>query len=210
LDLDRDQGNGQQPGYLLVAETEDADRAREFLELFWQRQALNGVELKFERYKGVPIASAEALEGLPQLGLPWGRSRQRREAAAAVTRLATALVGDRFVLLASDPAVLRDSINNVQAPGLSLAADEAYQGAIAQLTGDRVGLAVVRPQETGQWLLGSPKAGTDAKPQPRQILEMDFHFERMLHSVVRKALPHRKWHSDILLLPGLPILLQVR
>ncbi|MCG9885009.1 MAG: DUF3352 domain-containing protein [Cyanobacteria bacterium] len=171
LDLDRDQGNGQQPGYLLVAETEDADRAREFLELFWQRQALNGVELKFERYKGVPIASAEALEGLPQLGLPWGRSRQRREAAAAaVTRLATALVGDRFVLLASDPAVLRDSINNVQAPGLSLAADEAYQGAIAQLTGDRVGLAVVRPQETGQWLLGSPKAGTgtDAKPQPWQ------------------------------------------
>ncbi|GAB4351642.1 MAG: hypothetical protein Fur0042_19970 [Cyanophyceae cyanobacterium] len=163
LDLDRDRGNGQQPGYLLVAETEDADRAREFLELFWQRQALNGVELKFERYKGVPIASAEALDGLPQLGLPWGRSRQRREAAAAVTRLATALVGNRFVLLASDPAVLRDAINNVQAPDLSLAVDGAYQAAIAQLTGDRVGLTVVRPQETGQWLLGTSKAETDAE-----------------------------------------------
>lgn len=172
LDLDRDRANGQQPGYLLVAETEDAERAREFLELFWQRQALNGIELIFERYKGVPIAAAEALKGLPQLG----RFGQGRGTPATPTRLATALVGDRFVLLGSDPAVLRDAINNVQAPGLSLAADEAYQTALAQLAGDRVGLAVVRPGLTGQWLLGTeggdaPASGAQtptATPAPWQ------------------------------------------
>ncbi|MEM9484972.1 MAG: DUF3352 domain-containing protein, partial [Cyanobacteria bacterium P01_F01_bin.116] len=35
-DLDRDQRNGRQTGYLLAADIADGERLREFLELFWQ------------------------------------------------------------------------------------------------------------------------------------------------------------------------------
>ncbi len=91
LDIDRDEKNGRQPGYLLVARTKDGQRARELLELFWQRQGVEGKDLAFASYNGIEIIScSQPLD------------------------IATAVVGAKFVLFANYPKVLRDAINNVQ------------------------------------------------------------------------------------------------
>ena len=130
LDSDRDDSNGRQPAYLLAASAADGDRARRFLELFWQRQALAGVNPIFERYKGATITYGESMDVLPDS--LW-RSRRRGEAAPR-TNLATAMVGGKFVLLATDPKVLREAINTVQVPEQSLAALSSYRQAIASKT----------------------------------------------------------------------------
>ncbi|MEM1425778.1 MAG: DUF3352 domain-containing protein [Cyanobacteria bacterium P01_H01_bin.130] len=127
LDADRDESNGRQPAYLLAASAADGDRAQGFLELFWQKQALAGVNPIFERYKGATITYGEAMDVLPDS--LW-RSRRRGQVAPR-TNLATALVGGKFVLLATDPKVLREAINNVQVPAQNLTSLESYQAAIA-------------------------------------------------------------------------------
>ncbi|MEB3337634.1 MAG: DUF3352 domain-containing protein, partial [Leptolyngbyaceae bacterium] len=111
-DIDRDDLNGQQPGYLWVAKTQDAARSRVFLQVFWQYRAIAGVELKFEQYKGVRLIYG---------------------GGASVATLASAAVGDRFVLFANHPKVIRDALNNVQAVELGLEASPAYQQALDSL-----------------------------------------------------------------------------
>ncbi|MGD1849844.1 MAG: DUF3352 domain-containing protein [Cyanophyceae cyanobacterium] len=137
VDGDRDGDNGQQPAYLLAAKLADRGvgraRAQGFLELFWQKQALAGVNPIFERYKGATITYGEAMDVLPDS--LW-RSR-RRGTAAPRTNLAPALVGDEFVLLATDPKVLREAITNVQVPGQNLASLAAYKQSVALQDNDR-------------------------------------------------------------------------
>jgi hypothetical protein len=149
LDIDRDPSNGRDPGYLLAAAVRDPDRAREFLQLFWQKQALNGTNLIFEQYKGVKIVRGEALDVIPR---GWAKLAARGGRPSTQTDLATALVADRFVLLANDPKVLREAINNVQAPDLSLLREPDYERAIATLPERRLAIAYLRPGGLGQWL----------------------------------------------------------
>jgi hypothetical protein len=156
LDLDRDPSNGAQPGYLLATTTRDAVLSRDFLQLFWQQQALAGVNLHFEQYQGARLVYGENMDLLPTLG-----GSRRGTAPARPMTVATALVGDRFVLFANDPKVLREAINSAQAVNLSLASQPDYQRAIAQLRGERIGAGFVNVGALGAWLDWS-----DAEPLP--------------------------------------------
>lgn len=140
VDQDRDPSNGLQPGYLLALSTRDPVRSREFLQAFWQKQASAGKLPTFEAYKGTQLIYGDTDN-------------------AAVTQ-ATALVGDRFVLFANGPAVLKDAISNVQAPELNLLHSEAYQTALDTLTPKRIGLIYSNVPALTQWLNPQPASAT--------------------------------------------------
>ncbi|MBE9032450.1 DUF3352 domain-containing protein [filamentous cyanobacterium LEGE 11480] len=125
LDIDRDSANGNQPGYLMALATENSTRSREFLQLFWQKRAA-GQDLAFEQYQGTQIIYGQV---------------QRSDVDAPPLTLASAVVGNRFVLFANSPKVLRDAINNVQAVDLNLGNDPDYQKAIAALPENRIGIS---------------------------------------------------------------------
>jgi len=103
-DVDRQRNNGQQPGYLLVLPTKNAQLSQELLQVYWQREAIAGQDLVFEPYKGTQLIYGREGKGI-----------------------ATTVVGSRFVLLANHPKVLREAINNVQVADLSLGATQDYQ-----------------------------------------------------------------------------------
>jgi hypothetical protein len=144
LDLDRDAANGQQPGYLMALVTQDAARSREFLQLFWQKRSI-GQDLAFEQYQGSQIIYGQASNPNPD---------------APPIALASAVVGNRFVLFANSPKVLRDAINNVQAVELNLGNDPDYQRAIAALPNNRVGLSYLNLPELAA--LGGDRRELDA------------------------------------------------
>ncbi len=117
-DLDRDGNNGQQPGYLVAIATDKPEQAQASLEKFWQKRVAKGADLVVEQYVGVPIVSAAG-------------------------SLASAVVGDRFVLLANHPKVLRDALNNAQVPELNLSNSKAYQQVTGNLPDESLGLTVI-------------------------------------------------------------------
>ena len=119
-DLDSDHSNGQQPGYLVAAEItpERQQQAKEFLQLFWQQQALAGNAPDSEKISGVRMLSSTSS--------PFVK--------------ATALVGDQFVLLANDIRVLKRSIQVAQTAE-NLAQNLAYRRTVAALPETRVSLA---------------------------------------------------------------------
>lgn len=117
-DLDRDSSNGQQIGTLIAIATKDAQLSKEFLELFWQKQAVAGVNLAFETYQGAKLIYTKASQFNPN---NWFQP------------LATALVGDKYVLFANHPKVLREAINNVQAPSLNLKSATNFQKAFSAM-----------------------------------------------------------------------------
>ncbi len=127
LDIDRDPANGNQPGYLLSLVTKDSIRSREFLQLFWQKRSV-GQDLTFEQYQGTQII--------------YGQMQQLNLDGPPLT-LASAVVGNRFVLFANSPKVLRAAINSAQAVDLNLGNDSDYQTAIAALPENRIGLSYI-------------------------------------------------------------------
>lgn len=132
LDLDQNRQNGLQPGYLLAMKTQDGDLARESLELFWQRQALAGRELKFEMSNGVRIIATQS--DVAPTALDDGDSTATSLSLPLQNRsLATAVVGNQFVLLANHPDVLQHSIRNAQAPDLNLKNRSDYQRSLERL-----------------------------------------------------------------------------
>lgn len=154
-DLDRDQENGSQPGYLLAVATQNPQRSREFLQLFWQEQAIAGTDLVFEQYSGVKII--------------YGNSS--RSIASPASTLASAVVGDRFVLFANDPKVLRDAINNVQAPDLSLSRSTPYQQGLKNLPDRQIGAIFVSLPQLGAWLSSSQFNLADATSDASHLYE---------------------------------------
>ena len=151
-DLDREAINGQQPGYLLAASTQDPAQVRDFLQIFWQRQAVAGADLIFEQYAGVKLIYKEAQPDLqPQPGAASGMNGASGPNWGN-TGIATALVGDRFLLLANHPKVLREAITNVQAADLSLKGSPAYQEALQSLPERRIGVTFVNLPQLSTWL----------------------------------------------------------
>jgi hypothetical protein len=169
IDIDKNSQNGLQPGYLLALAIRDGDRAREFLELFWQRQALAGQALTFQVTNGVRIIHAQA--PTPGLVEKSAKSLERSSVPTAYPP-ATAVVGNQFLLLASDPQILERSIQNAQAPDLNLDHRPDYQNSLGQLNADRLGLTYVNLPQTlkllglAQWSSQSPKP----IPQAQTIL----------------------------------------
>lgn len=145
VDLDRDDTNGQQPGYLLAATVKDADKAQQSLQAYWQKQAAGGKDLVFEQLSGVQFVYATSNQATLQ-------KRTTSTDSLAPFALTTAVVGDRFVLLANHPKVLRDAINNLQVPELSLDQSEVYQQSLQQLTEPHVGMVFVHLPQLAAWL----------------------------------------------------------
>ncbi len=131
LDIDRDRENGQQPGYLLALATKQPQKSREFVELLFSKRALGGANLAVEQYKGVKLISDNSQ---PEQDL-----------------LAGAVVGEGFVLFANDPKVLRDAINNVQAPDLNLTSSAEYQKATKQLPKGGLAVAFLNLPIVAKW-----------------------------------------------------------
>lgn len=161
-DLDRDPVNGTQPGYLLALEVKDAERSREFLELFWQNKAVSGRDLQFEQYKGVKlIYSSRTLPPSPD-GLQLKDFNPFNKSSAG--EWSSAVVGDRFVLFANAPEVLRKAINDVQVSDLNLAGSPTYQKAIARLKKQRIGVVLADVPQLSGWLAGESVKPTSQLP----------------------------------------------
>jgi hypothetical protein len=159
LDIDRQSENGQQPGYLLALATRNPERSQEFLELFWQQQALAGRDLVFEQYQGVKLISAG-----PRLTDVKSSGKPDKPTPPPLNSLATARIGRDFVLFANHPKVLRSAINNIQVPDLELSNAKPYQQAVASLEQGRIGLAFLNLPELSAWRTQPPK-GAEAAEQ---------------------------------------------
>ncbi|MEH2117316.1 DUF3352 domain-containing protein [Nostoc sp.] len=131
LDIDRDLENGQQPGYLLALSTQQPEKSREFVELLFSKRALAGANLAVEQYKGVKLISDNSQ---PEQDL-----------------LAGAVVGEDFVLFANDLKVLRNAINNVQAPDLNLTSSPEYEKATKQLPKGGLAVAFLNLPIVAKW-----------------------------------------------------------
>jgi len=128
-DRDRDASNGQQPGYLLAVATKDAQKSRDFVELLFAKKAIAGANLVIEEFNGIRL-----LSNSPRL-------QPENLSTKAEGGFSGAVVGDNFVLFANHPQVLKEAINNVQAPDLNLTTSSQYQQALTQLPERKVGLA---------------------------------------------------------------------
>lgn len=135
-DLDRDSENGVQPGYLLVLTTENPEQSQAFLQKLWQKRAVPSASLEVETYRGVNLTYQTEAVAL---------------ARSPFQTIATANIGDRYLLVANHPKVLRDAINNAQAPDLSLSSTASYQTAIKTLSDQQWGWIFVNLPELGQW-----------------------------------------------------------
>ncbi len=147
IDIDRDAENGRQTGYLMALATVDPAKSREFLELLFSKRAIAGNENKVvvEQYKGVKLIYENTR---PQLEK---QNAVEHSDAKNVGMLSGAVVGDRFVLFANHPKVLRDAINNVQAPSLSLTSSSQYQQALSLLPPARIGVTFLNIPILAKW-----------------------------------------------------------
>lgn len=125
-DFDQNPANGKQPGYLLALSIQDLPRAQEFLQLFWEKRVLSGVNPQMEQYAGVKITADNSV--------------------------ATARFGDRFVLVSNSAKVLRQALNTVQVPEYGISHREAVMNAIRQLPTDRIGMLYVSEDKIQEFL----------------------------------------------------------
>ncbi len=129
-------------GWLLALHSRDDQGARRFLQRFWQTRSLAGTDLQVTSYRGMGLISGRG-------GLVG------REALP----LATALVGDDLVLLASGRGVLEQALDVSQVEELHQASLQLLQRGIGRL-GDGAGLLVARPEALERWLgLAAPGSG---------------------------------------------------
>lgn len=134
VDLDQDASNGQQPGYLLALSCRDSEQAKAALELFWQKRAIAGDSLVFEQFAGSKLIYSQP------------------RSAVTAPAVASAVVSQKFVLLANSPAVLQQALTTGQSSDLNLEQAAGYRQAIAALPEQRIGLAVVNLPAALSWL----------------------------------------------------------
>jgi len=154
IDIDRDAENGRQTGYLMALATVNPAKSREFLDMLFSKRAIAGTDLVSEQYKGVKLIYDNSR---PQLDK---QNPQDRSPAKTEGKLSGAVVGDRFVLFANDPKVIRDAINNVQAPGLSLTSSSQYQQALTLLPPHRIGVTFLNLPTLAAWRGLQPETQT--------------------------------------------------
>jgi Protein of unknown function (DUF3352) len=130
LDFDHDPDNGKSPGYLLLMATKSPEKSREFVQLFFSKRVLAGADLSVEEFAGIKIIS---------------------DSPQTKGTLAGAVVGGKYVLFANDPKVLREAINNAQAPDLNLTSVKKYQD-IKQVSSSSLGAAFFNLPLVAEWL----------------------------------------------------------
>ncbi|KMM17437.1 DUF3352 domain-containing protein [Synechococcus sp. GFB01] len=103
-------------GWLLALRSRDADGARRFLQRFWQTRSLAGADLQISSYRGMGLISGRgALPG------------------ADTAPLATALIDEDLVLIASGRGVLEQALDVSQLDELNLAASPVVRQAVQRL-----------------------------------------------------------------------------
>jgi Protein of unknown function (DUF3352) len=133
LDFDRLPQNGAQPGYLAVFSSRNPQLSRQKIQAWWDRQ-VKQQRLKFDSYQGVKIAY------------------NRRE------RIASAIVGSKYVAFANHPKVLREAINNLQASNLSILDNLDYQQILAANNHHKIGVGYAQLPKLSRWLGKAPGA----------------------------------------------------
>lgn len=135
-DIDRDPSNGQQPGYLMALATKNPEKSREFVDLLFSKRAIAGANLTTEQYEGIKLISD---------------SQQVETKSKTQNSLAGAAIGDDFILFANDPKVLREAINNVQAPDLNITTSSKYQEIVKQIPKGALATAFLNLPNVAQW-----------------------------------------------------------
>ena len=136
------QGEGGAAGWLLSLRSRDGEGARRFLQRFWQSRSLAGTDLQISRYRGMGLISGRgALVGT--------------KTTPIATPIATALIDDDLVLIASGRGVLEQALDVSQIDALNLASSDAFRRGVADL-GRGMALLVARPPALAPWL-GIPK-----------------------------------------------------
>jgi hypothetical protein len=132
------QGEGGADGWLLSLRSRDGDGARRFLQRFWQSRSLAGTDLQISRYRGMGLISGRgALVGA--------------KTSPIATSIATALIDDDLVLIASGRGVLEQALDVSQIDALNLASSDAFRRGVADL-GRGMALLVARPAALAPWL----------------------------------------------------------
>ena len=131
------EGPGDAPqGWLLALRSRHGDGARRFLQRFWQTRSLTGTDLQITTYRG--------------MGLISGRGALVGPAGSAQVPLATALINDDLVLIASGRSVLEQALDVSQIDALNQAATPQFQQGLQQL-GQGSALLTARPEALAQW-----------------------------------------------------------
>ena len=134
---------GVADGWLLSLRSRDADGARRFLQRFWQTRSLAGTDLQISSYRGMGLISGRgALVGTKPVPI------------------ATALVNDDLVLIASGRGVLEQALDVSQIDELNQAASPSFQQALGRL-GKGAVLLTAQAEVLGSWL-GMPAQLTGA------------------------------------------------
>ncbi|MFN9243592.1 MAG: DUF3352 domain-containing protein [Cyanobacteriota bacterium] len=129
--------------WLLVLPSKDGEGARKFLQRFWQSRSLAGSGLQISQYRGMGLISGR--------GALVGRDP---------VPLATALVQDDLVLIASGRTTLERALDVSQIEALNEAGLAALQRGVDQL-GEGMALLVARSGAFAPWL-GLPAWQDDA------------------------------------------------
>ncbi|MBM5825004.1 MAG: DUF3352 domain-containing protein [Cyanobacteria bacterium M_surface_10_m2_119] len=165
-----DPGRGT-TGWVLALSSRDGDGARRFLQRFWQTRSLAGTELQISSYRGMGLISGRgALVGREPMPL------------------ATALIDDDLVLLASGRGALEQALDVSQIDDLNQAADPALRRRLDAL-GPGTALLTARPSALQRWL-GTDLPGTASAlvaalhPEGRELV-----LEGWLASAPGAALP---------------------
>ncbi|WP_322774240.1 DUF3352 domain-containing protein [Synechococcus sp. CBW1107] len=128
------EGSGGPSGWLLALGCREPEGARRFLQRFWQSRSLAGTALQISSYRGMGLISGR--------GALVGESSQP---------LATALIDDQLVLIASGRGVLEQALDVSQIEELNQAGQDSLQAAVGRL-GRGVALLTARPQAFSDWL----------------------------------------------------------
>jgi hypothetical protein len=140
--VDRTLADSRQPGYLLALKTNDAIASRAFLREFWRVRALTtqqtetykGSEITYGQVKNSQIKNSQAKDSVAQL-------------SDVTFTLASAIVGNQYVLFANSPKVLKNAINNVQVPRLNLQGNVQYQRAVGAIDSKHLGILYINLPE---------------------------------------------------------------
>ena len=129
-------------GWVLALTSLDQDGAKRFLQRFWQTRSLAGTDLQISRYRGMGVISGR--------GALLGRDPQP---------IATALIDDDLLLIASSRGVLEQSLDVSQLDALHQLGDQALVADLQQL-GRGAALLTADPVAMATWL-GMPNAISD-------------------------------------------------
>lgn len=151
-DVDRDVTDGLQAGYLLVLTADDPELAQKTIQSFWQRR-VGAKGLTSEQFAGVQLVHA-------------GKAAD----SDGLEPTLTSAIAGHYVLFANYPRVLRDALNNVQVPELSLERSFTYQQALKKVTDQRIGLAFFNFSQTEN-LANLPVLASDALESATQRYE---------------------------------------